>query len=80
MRGRLLGNQAFGTSCPNRIPLPTTNYLSGSDAAERTRQERTGWDEQIIGYKNPAKLKSEPCWTNEGKDENELGPFLIMVY
>ena len=30
----------------------------------------------IIGDKDPAKLRSEPCWTNEGKDKNELGTFL----
>ena len=35
-------------------------------------------NEQNIGDKD--NLRSEPCWTNERKDENELGTFLIMVY
>ena len=48
--------------------------------SERICQGRTGENERIIGYKNPPKLRSEPCWTNEGKDENELGTFLIIIY
>jgi len=55
--------------------LPTANS-SGSDAAEQNCQGHTGENEQIIGDKDPAKLGSEPCWTNEGKDKNELGTFL----
>uniref|UniRef100_A0A8C4PWG9 Uncharacterized protein n=1 Tax=Eptatretus burgeri TaxID=7764 RepID=A0A8C4PWG9_EPTBU len=65
-------------SCLNQITLPTTNYLSGSDAAEWNYQEHTGLDEQIIGDKDLAKPK--PCWTNEGIDKNKMGTFLIMVY
>ena len=30
--------------------------------------------------KVPAKLGFGPCWTNEGKDKNEQGTFLIIIY
>ena len=35
---------------------------------------------ELSGIKTRLKLISEPCWTNERKDGNELGTFLIIVY
>ena len=33
-----------------------------------------------MGDNVPAKLGYGPCWTNEGKDENELGTFLHKAF
>ena len=37
-------------------------------------------EKQIVGGTVLAKLEYEPCWTNEGKDENELGTFLYKAF
>jgi len=33
-----------------------------------------------LGDNVPAKLGYRPCWTNKGKDENELGTFLYKAF
>ena len=33
-----------------------------------------------MGDNVPARLGYGPCWTNEGKDENELGTFLHKAF
>ena len=44
------------------------------------RHRKPDEEEWIVGNKVPAKLRFGPCWTNEGKDKNELGTFLIIIY
>ena len=41
-----------------------------------TVQGHTGEKNRSFGDNVPARLGYEPCWTNAGKDENELGTFL----
>ena len=63
MRFRLLGNHALGMPCPNRITLPTTDYLSGSDAVERHCQDVPARRNGLSGIK-----------TRLNSDSNHAGP------
>ena len=71
-------NQIHSTGSGKITPsnYHSATHLSCSDAVERACPGRPGWNEWIIGYKNPAKLRSDPCCTNARRDGNELGTFL----
>ena len=40
----------------------------------------SGLKERIIGNKVPLSSESDHAESNEGKDKNELGTFLIIIY
>ena len=53
------------------------DHLTGFDTAERNCPRTYQLEKNSsLGDNIPAKLGEGPCWTNEGKDENELGTFL----
>ena len=42
---------------------------------------RTYWlGNRSLGDNVPARIGYGPCWTNEGKDKNELGTFLYKAF
>ena len=58
--------------------MPLFNPITLPDQMQPsvTAQGRTDSENTLLGDNVPAKLEYEPCWTNEGKDENELETFL----